>query len=98
MRGIIEQTARGIRELVALVADSGARPAAAGRQRRGLLLPIVYRWSLITCKSGDSLDNIAEARLYCVVMDPPYYDNVMYAELSDSLCLAQCMPGNAYIL
>ena len=37
----------------------------------------------ITCKSGDSLDHLADASVDCVVMDPPYYDNVMYAELSD---------------
>ena len=37
----------------------------------------------LTCKSGDSLDHIADSSIDCVVMDPPYYDNVMYAELSD---------------
>ena len=37
----------------------------------------------ITCKSADSLDHIANASIDVVVMDPPYYDNVMYAELSD---------------
>ena len=37
----------------------------------------------ISCKSGDSLDHIADASIDTVVMDPPYYDNVMYAELSD---------------
>jgi adenine-specific DNA methylase len=37
----------------------------------------------ITCKSGDHLDHIAENSIDVVVMDPPYYDNVMYAELSD---------------
>ena len=37
----------------------------------------------ITCKSADSLDHIASASIDVVVMDPPYYDNVMYAELSD---------------
>jgi putative DNA methylase len=26
---------------------------------------------------------LAEGSVDCVVMDPPYYDNVMYAELSD---------------
>jgi adenine-specific DNA methylase len=36
-----------------------------------------------TNKSGDSLDHIADASVDAVVMDPPYYDNVMYAELSD---------------
>jgi hypothetical protein len=37
----------------------------------------------ITCKSGDSLDHVADASVDAVVMDPPYGANVMYAELSD---------------
>lgn len=37
----------------------------------------------LTCKPGDSLDHLADASVDAVVMDPPYYDNVMYAELSD---------------
>ena len=37
----------------------------------------------ITCKSGDVLDHIEDGTVDAVVMDPPYYDNVMYAELSD---------------
>jgi adenine-specific DNA methylase len=37
----------------------------------------------ISCKSGSQLDHIADASVDAVVMDPPYYDNVMYAELSD---------------
>ena len=37
----------------------------------------------ITCKSADSLDHIGDGSIDAVVMDPPYYDNVMYAELSD---------------
>ena len=37
----------------------------------------------ITCKPGDSLDQLADGSIDAVVMDPPYYDNVMYAELSD---------------
>jgi adenine-specific DNA methylase len=37
----------------------------------------------ITCKSGDHLDHIEGNTIDVVVMDPPYYDNVMYAELSD---------------
>ena len=36
----------------------------------------------ITCKSGDLLDHVDGASIDVVVMDPPYYDNVMYAELS----------------
>ena len=37
----------------------------------------------VTCKSGDQLDHILDGTVDAVVMDPPYYDNVMYAELSD---------------
>jgi adenine-specific DNA methylase len=37
----------------------------------------------ITCQSGDSLTHVDDGSVDCVVMDPPYYDNVMYAELSD---------------
>ena len=37
----------------------------------------------ITCTSGDMLGAVADASVDVVVMDPPYYDNVMYAELSD---------------
>ena len=37
----------------------------------------------ITCKPGDALDHIEDASIDVIVMDPPYYDNVMYAELSD---------------
>ncbi len=36
----------------------------------------------ITCASADDLP-LADASVDIVVMDPPYYDNVMYAELSD---------------
>ncbi len=37
----------------------------------------------ISCGSGDYLPHIEDASVDAVVMDPPYYDNVMYAELSD---------------
>ena len=37
----------------------------------------------ITCASADRLDHLDDASVDAVVMDPPYYDNVMYAELSD---------------
>ena len=37
----------------------------------------------ITCKSGDNLDHISDGTVDAIVIDPPYYDNVMYAELSD---------------
>jgi len=37
----------------------------------------------VTCRSGDDLPHIGDASVDAVVMDPQYYDNVMYAELSD---------------
>jgi len=38
---------------------------------------------VISCGPGDSLAHIEPGSVDAVVMDPPYYDNVMYAELSD---------------
>ena len=38
---------------------------------------------VISCGSGDSLAHLDAGTVDAVVMDPPYYDNVMYAELSD---------------
>ncbi len=38
---------------------------------------------VITNGSGDNLPHVADASVDAVVMDPPYYDNVMYAELAD---------------
>ena len=78
----IDKTAKCIRELVALV-----RPDA--EKKSGNLFddadaaeytppPVT-----ITCKPGDSLDHVEDGSIDVVVMDPPYYDNVMYAELSD---------------
>ncbi|ALK17025.1 MULTISPECIES: DUF1156 domain-containing protein [Burkholderia] len=82
----IEQTTKCIGELVEL-----ARPDATGTAERQTSLfsaptadkPFVPSPVTLTCKSGDSLDHIADASIDAVVMDPPYYDNVMYAELSD---------------
>lgn len=37
----------------------------------------------VTCGSADNLEGVASASIDAVVMDPPYYNNVMYAELSD---------------
>ncbi|MGT0192716.1 DUF1156 domain-containing protein [Burkholderia pyrrocinia] len=82
----IEQTSKCIGELVEL-----ARPDATGTLERQTSLfgtpaadkPFVPSPVTLTCKSGDSLDHISDASIDAVVMDPPYYDNVMYAELSD---------------
>ena len=78
----IDKTAKCIDELVALV-----RPGAVGdnddlfvgAEAAGYAPPPIT----ITCKPGDSLDHIKDGSIDAVVVDPPYYDNVMYAELSD---------------
>jgi putative DNA methylase len=53
---------------------AASHPAGAASHRT----PVV-----ISCGSGDSLLHVESGTVDSVVMDPPYYDNVMYAELSD---------------
>ncbi len=71
----LTQTGKCIRELVELL----------NPQSKGIFDHAVEKRPpvTITCKSADSLDHIPNASIDAVVMDPPYYDNVMYAELSD---------------
>ena len=83
----IGQTAKCIAELVALVrpdaptadGDLIDRANRTGDEASTPVPPPIT----ITCKPGDSLDHLGDASIDVVVMDPPYYDNVMYAELSD---------------
>jgi adenine-specific DNA methylase len=58
--------------------DAGPLFATTAPKATSSLLPLH-----ISCGSGDSIPHIATASVDAVVMDPPYYDNVMYAELSD---------------
>ena len=78
----LEQTAKCIAELVTLVRPDVDLNAADLFSRDGAeeytSPPIT-----ITSKPGASLDHIEDASVDVVVIDPPYYDNVMYAELSD---------------
>jgi putative DNA methylase len=77
----IEQTGKCIEELVEL-----ARPDVAGNTGPQASFDFHdYTPPPITlsCKPGDGLDHIDDSSIDAVVMDPPYYDNVMYAELSD---------------
>lgn len=73
---VIEQTTKCIGELVDLV---GVSPSDLFSNEKSSVLPSVA----ISCKSGDDLQHIDGSSVDIVVMDPPYYDNVMYAELSD---------------
>ncbi len=76
----IRQTAKCIGELTALVhPDNGkGKGLFDGAPETAAPPPVT-----VTCKPGDSLDHVADASIDAVVMDPPYYDNVMYAELAD---------------
>ena len=81
----IEQTAKCIRELVALVrpeSSAGAGNLFGGAGEDSVAAPDPPPVT-ITCKSADNLDHIDDGTVDVVVMDLPYYDNVMYAELSD---------------
>jgi adenine-specific DNA methylase len=76
---VIKQVAECIEELVALT-----RPDTnEGGQLLRTSVPIKPPAITITCKPGEALDHIHDASVDVVVIDPPYYDNVMYAELSD---------------
>ena len=80
----VKKTAKCIDELIALVRPDArtADPTLFDRIDQDAAAPDPPPVT-ITCKPGDSLDHIRDASIDAVVMDPPYYDNVMYAELSD---------------
>ena len=78
----IKKTAKCIDELVSLV-RLGANAGADDLFERADDVEYVPPPITITCKPGDSLDHIEDGSIDAVIMDPPYYDNVMYAELSD---------------
>jgi len=78
----VDSVAKCIEELVDMTHPHGTRSALEGEldfSGEAWTPPPIT----ISCQSGDSLDHLDEASVDCVVMDPPYYDNVMYAELSD---------------
>ena len=79
----LKNTSKCIKELLDLV---GAESSATGSLSLHSSSEFTDRTPpsiTVTCKSGDSLDHIPDSSVDAVVMDPPYYDNVMYAELSD---------------
>ena len=78
----IKQTAKCIDELIALIrpgTNAGAGDLFDRADEEKYEPPPIT----VTCKPADSLDHIGDGSIDAVVMDPPYYDNVMYAELSD---------------
>jgi adenine-specific DNA methylase len=77
----IKQTAKCIGELVEMVCPHEYRNE--GQELRFNQKKWIPPSIILTCKSGDALDHLTNNSIDAVVMDPPYYDNVMYAELSD---------------
>ena len=71
----IEQTGKALEELIQL---SGAGNSDGPLFAR----PTASKTIEISHGSAESLA-LPDASVDCVVMDPPYYDNVMYAELAD---------------
>ena len=82
----LDKTARCIKELIALTSPNTSAPPTSAplltttspEVESGTTPPVV-----ISCGSGDAMAHIASGTVDVVVMDPPYYDNVMYGELSD---------------
>lgn len=72
----IKKTGKALSELVDMVAD----------EKRGDLLDVTKDQIgsiRVTNDSGAMLRTVSDASVDCIVMDPPYGANVMYAELSD---------------
>ena len=73
----VEQTGKALRELVELL---GQQTSSNGKL--DFTEPRPKPRVKITCGSADNLA-LESASVDCIIMDPPYYQNVMYAELSD---------------
>jgi putative DNA methylase len=71
----VEETGRALAELIELLGHSndGKLEFASPRPKPDVRF---------TCRSADDL-KLPPASIDCIVMDPPYYQNVMYAELAD---------------
>jgi adenine-specific DNA methylase len=77
----IEQTRKCVRELIKL--NRSEVPTLQGSLLAGFQTTPNSASILCLCKSADALLGVDDNTIDAIVMDPPYYDNVMYAELSD---------------
>lgn len=82
----IEQTGKCIEELIELTRPDIDIKTANNKSKQvnlfnlsSFTLPDIS----ITNESGDNLYHLEDKSIDAVVFDPPYYDNVMYAEMSD---------------
>jgi putative DNA methylase len=82
----IEQTEKCIEELIELSRpDINIKKANSKSKQLNLLSSSSFSIPSITItnNSGDNLSHLEDKSIDAIVFDPPYYDNVMYAELSD---------------
>ncbi|WP_413176223.1 DUF1156 domain-containing protein [Anabaena azotica] len=85
----IEQTGKCIKELIELSRPDIDTKKASNKSEQLNLLNSLNSSSFtppnitIINESGDNLSHLKDNSIDAVVFDPPYYDNVMYAELSD---------------
>jgi len=82
----IEQTGKCIKELIELSRPDLDIKKANNKSKQLKLLsssPFTIPNITITNDSGDNLAHLEDKSVDAIVFDPPYYDNVMYAELSD---------------
>jgi adenine-specific DNA methylase len=75
----LEQTGKALGELIELL---GHAPETSTNGHLFARPPRRQPEVKILCESADAL-SLPDASVDCIVMDPPYYDNVMYAELAD---------------
>ncbi len=79
----IKQTGKALKELIELVGHPAGEEVSAEAPEFDFPQPGGPRGRAdIRLGSADALD-LADHSVDCIVMDPPYYDNVMYAELAD---------------
>ncbi|MBE9018011.1 DUF1156 domain-containing protein [Chroococcidiopsidales cyanobacterium LEGE 13417] len=82
----IEQTGKCIKELIELSRPDIDTKKANSKNKQLKLLnqpSLTIPNITITNDSGDNLAHLEDKSVDAIVFDPPYYDNVMYAELSD---------------
>ncbi len=82
----IKQTGKCIEELIELSRpDLDTKKANSKNKQLKLLASSSFAIPNITITndSGDNLAHLEDKSIDAIVFDPPYYDNVMYAELSD---------------
>lgn len=79
----VEQTGKSLKELIELCGKETTPREADLFGGEGAEGSAGAAGVVISHGSGDNLPHVGDASVDAVVMDPPYYDNVMYAELAD---------------